>query len=140
MSNYLHVLEELAKKEFGYSNYRQFQLVQGAFGMDVPPEALSWPIIHIVKSMKPVEKKYFRELVDLLIGKKVHSTLRKREKPQNYRTGEIDTLYQNGVSPIVLEDRVWVCQGKELKHIVDFLMPFTFDSGRRDSCSHCDDD
>ncbi|MEK6909369.1 MAG: hypothetical protein AABX23_04935 [Nanoarchaeota archaeon] len=137
---YLNILEERIKKEFGANNYRDFPLVNGAFSMDAPPEAILWPHIHVIKGREATKRKYFQELIDSLTDVKTHAQLRKEEEPQNYRTGEIDILHKYDVNPLVLEDRVWVCKGTELKNIVDFLMPFTFDSGRSESCSHCDDD
>lgn len=138
---YLTVLGGFSKKEFGAANYRDFSLVNGASSMDAPPEAVLWPHVHVIRDTEATDRKYFQRLVDSLTSDDVHANLRKNELPQNYRTGEIDTLHEHRVNPLVLEDRVWVVSGKDLGNALDFLMPFTWDDGKvNDSCRHCDDD
>lgn len=128
INEYLAATKEISKEIFGKDHYAQFPLVQksGVHSLSVPLEARNWPVIHIVKD---AGEEQFQNILYSLNQKTGQEVLKRMEAPQNYKLGEIQTLAQLGIDPLLMESRTWKVNGETLADAVNFLVPFTLVHG-----------
>jgi len=133
---YLATLDELASVKLGKKSHRSFPLLPiKGHNHDRPRESIFFPIIHVVKNCD----REFTALVDQLNGDEAYEILKRREAPQNYKRGEIDTLRLLNIPPLLLQDRTWKVDGEQLHQALDFLTPFEVTYSSRNE-SFVDDD
>lgn len=122
MGEYLATLKALTKTHIGNKQHLSYPLVNiSTNGAHSPDQEIHWPQIHIIKGNHTEE---FKGLVGKLNDNEAYEILKKIEAPQNYNLGEIDTLHNNQINPLILRSEEWKVDGKTLRNAVNFLIQF----------------
>ena len=123
MDLYTETLSYLSKQE--KLTYVSYGLVQnkGVHNQDRFLDQPSWPVIHVIRGDINNQKK-FSELVEKIHSETAYEFIKKKEGPQNYRMKEVDYLREEGINPLILDERIWEVDGKILKNAIDFLCNF----------------
>jgi len=122
MREYLSTLKELTKKYIGNKQQISYPLVNiSTNGAHSPNQEIHWPQIHIIKGNHTEE---FKDLVGKLNDDEAYEILKKMEGTQKYQMGEIDTLHNNQINPLILRPEEWKVDGETLMNAVNFLIQF----------------
>ena len=130
MEEYLECIQHQMKR-WGKNQYTSYPLAptEGVHFVDMPKGSIFWPVVHVVREEKERE---LRSIVDHLNGSESLTYLRRRQAPQNYLLGEIETLSRLRISPVVIGEKEWRMDGKTLTDIIEWLLPLTLVSTSRD--------
>jgi hypothetical protein len=120
MDAYRRAIDEIAGRRMDEDSFARYSLVatDGVHNSDRDLEAIFWPDVYIVEAEKYEE---LRGIIEGLWDNESFEVLKEQESPHFYEMGEIATLYELRIAPIVCLDDELRVGGEELLKYVDFL-------------------
>jgi hypothetical protein len=120
MDSYLGAIDELANKTIGNNNFAHYSMVStiGVHNLQRDSNAIFWPRIYVVKNKK---QNQLKKIIDELAGDESFKLLKKQESGSAYQMGEIETLHNLKIQPLLRLEPELVVKAQDLLRYVDFL-------------------